>query len=1199
MRLIFTLLPLWGLKAALAAALISPHSLAPYPYFEANRGQADGSIAFVARGLGYNVLLQRNGSAVYRVRGSDEEKPAVSVEFSGGKAPEGIAGEQALDSVTNYYSGRDGCLTAIPHFQRVRFRGIYPGIDLVWRSRGTDLEYEFLAGAGADPSRIRVRFGGVRSISVDEQGNLIVETPFGKIEHRHPTAWQEVAGRRREVEIAVRLEGTTAGFQLGPYDRHRPLWIDPVIAYSTYVGGAGYDAGYAITTDGAGGVYVTGTTASISFPAQGSSVNSNNNAFVMKFSESGDLIYTTVLAGDGNSSGQAIAADSSGNVYIAGTTEAGNFPATPGAWQTVFGGVADAFAAKLNSGGNLIYATYIGGLGQEAGTGIAIDPSGNAYVSGYTSSLFPTTPGAAQTLYAGGFADAFVVKLNTSGSAAVYSTLLGGAGNDEAQAIVVDAAGNACIAGYTDSPNLPVYAAWQPFSGGEGDALIACLNATGSSWTMVSYLGGSNLDQAYALASDASGNLYVAGTTYSSDFPVTAGVVQPANAGSYDAFIAKLSAGGSTLVYATYLGGNSSDAATTIAVGSTSDVWIGGYTDSTTFPLSSAWQSVAGGSFDGFISHLSSDATVLLSSSLLGGSGDDRVLGISLDPNGLVYATGSTLSANFPVTPGAMQDAAPAGMNAFLANIDPSANTISGQVTLGSSEMSGVNMALSGSQSSSAVTNGSGYYSFAVPTGGTYLVTPSLNGYVFGPQSQGYANLNSNQTANFTASAGFSYTIVGQLTASGNALNGATVTLSGSQTGTYTTTASGDYTFTVQAGGTYTVTPSLAGSTFSPASATFTNLTANQTANFSTQCLYSVSPSTLYLDSTSQAGPSLNVTTEPSCAWAAFGGSFISIASGASGTGNGTVGFTITSNSTFAVRTGTFTVAGQTVAVTQKATAEIFADVTPPDYYFDFADIMDQAGITGGCSVTPPDYCPNSTTTRGEMAVFLIAAIEGGKSFTYTAAPYFTDVPSSNPYFKFIQKLKDLGITGGCTASTYCPDEAVTRGDMAVFIIVSRYEATPFSYPSTPYFTDVPPSNAFFPFIQKMAQAGITAGCAPSQYCPNETLNRGQMAVFIVTGLLNELLPAGTPLIGSAVPNLATAGQVVTVTLNGVNTHFAQGTTQVVAPPGIAPSNIAVLSGTSLTVELAIGAGVALNPTTIVVITGTEEAVLPNGFLIQ
>jgi len=1100
-RLLWIALPLIGTSSVGAA-------IRPDAYFEPNRGQAGSRVAFVARGPGYAVQLQRDGHATYGPLG---------IRFAGGSPRAETAGEQPLAAVTNYYGGPgNAALTAIPHYQRVRFRGIYPGIDLVWQAQAGDLEYEFLVRAGADPGCIRINFSGAARVSADSQGNLTIETGFGTIQHRRPIAWQEIAGQRRRVAIALRLDGATARFKLGMYDRRRPLSIDPVLSYATYVGGAGNDAGYAIAVDSAGGVYMTGATASIGFPAAGSGVNGNTDAFVMKFDGNGALLYNTVLASNANTSGQAIAVDPAGNAYVAGTTEAANFPATAGAWQTVFGGVADAFAVKLDPAGKLIYGSYIGGAGQETGTGIAIDAAGNAYISGCTSSSFPTTSGAAQKLYGGGFADAFLVKLNATGSAALYATLLGGLGNDLAEAVAVDTGGRACIAGYTDSSNLAVKTPLQPSPGGEGDALIACLSADGSAWTMVSYLGGSNLDQAYALRIDPGGNLYVAGTTYSSDFPVTAGVYQTVNAGGYDAFVAKLSPGGGSLTYSTYLGGNGSDAALALAVDSAGNVWVGGYTVSTNFPLAGAWQSAAAGGFDGFVSQLSPDAAVLLTSSYLGGTGDDRVLGIALDPEGLAVTTGSTLSPNFPVTPGAMQTLPPAAMNAFLAKIDPSTYTISGQITL-----------------------------------------------------------------------------------SGNGLSGTTVNLTGSQTGTATSDGSGRYSFTVPSGGDYTVTPAITGFSFSPSNAAFNHLSGNQTASFAAECDASISPAAVYLDSSSQTGPVLNVTATAGCTWTVAGGDFVSITAGASGTGNGSVSFRVTANSSGAVRTGAITLGSQTVTVTQRATADVFADVPPPAYYFDFADVMYQSGITSGCSSSPLDYCPDSTTTRGQMAVFLIAAIERGSSFSYTTTPYFTDVPPTNPYFKFVQKLRDLGITSGCTATAFCPNDAVTRGEMAVFIIVSRYRTTPYTYPTTPYFTDVPPSNMFFPFVQKMAQVGITSGCGPGVYCPDETLTRGQMAVFIVTGLMNELLPAGTPVIGTAAPSLVTPGEAVTVTLTGANTHFVQGTTQVTPPAGVTASNITVTNATTLQVKVSIGASVAPDPTTIVVTTGTEEAALPNGLRIQ
>ncbi len=198
-----------------------------------------------------------------------------------------------------------------------------------------------------------------------------------------------------------------------------------------------------------------------------------------------------------------------------------------------------------------------------------------------------------------------------------------------------------------------------------------------------------------------------------------------------------------------------------------------------------------------------------------------------------------------------------------------------------------------------------------------------------------------------------------------------------------------------------------------------------------------------------------------------------------------------------------------------------------------------------------------------------------------------------------MQKLKDLGITNGCSANLYCPNDPVTRGEMAVFVIVARYGTTPYTYPSTPYFSDVAPSSPFFPFIQKMAQTGITSGCGGGMYCPNTTLNRGQMAVFIVTGLLNQLLPPGSPLVATAQPGAAVPGQVLTTTLTGVNTHWVQGTTQVAAAAGITASNINVLGPSTLTVQLSVGANVVANPASIVVTSATEEAVLPNGFIVR
>jgi len=288
---------------------------------------------------------------------------------------------------------------------------------------------------------------------------------------------------------------------------------------------------------------------------------------------------------------------------------------------------------------------------------------------------------------------------------------------------------------------------------------------------------------------------------------------------------------------------------------------------------------------------------------------------------------------------------------------------------------------------------------------------------------------------------------------------------------------------------------------------------------------------------------------------------------------------------------------GAAAPVIQRETATVFTDFDPSAYYFDFVNTIYQRGITGGCLLNPPEYCPNDPVTRGEMAVFLVTAVEGGDNFTYTTNPYFTDVPPSYPFFRFIQKLRDLGITNGCSLTEFCPDDAATRAQMAAFIIRARYESTPYTYPSVPYFSDVPPEDIFFPMVQKMAQVGITAGCAPSLYCPDDSVTRGQTAVFVVTGLLNLLLPQ-TPLIASAAPNSVAVGQTVLATLTGVNTHFAQGTTQVTVGAGLTPSSVTVNSGTSLTLQLTADASAGPGPYSIVVTTGAEEAVLPNGFMV-
>jgi hypothetical protein len=374
-----------------------------------------------------------------------------------------------------------------------------------------------------------------------------------------------------------------------------------------------------------------------------------------------------------------LAVDQNGNAYVTGNTTSPDFPTTPGAFQTAFAGIGDAFVTKLNRRGTgLVYSTYLGSSsGFAVGFGIAIDEAGNAYVTGPTNSPnFPTTPGAFQPAFGGGFSDTFVTKLNRGGTALIYSTYLGGSSFDPSRSIAVDEAGNAYVTGPTGSPDFPTTpGAFQiAFAGGDADVFVTKLNRSGTGLVYSTYLGGSGFDFVYSngIAVDEKGNAYVAGLTDSLNFPTTPGALQPANASAEDAFVTKLNRRGTALIYSTYLGGSGSDGGIGgIAVDETGSAYVTGYTDSPNFPTTpGTFQPAnAGGVEDAFVTKLNRRGTALIYSSYLGGSGDDFGNGIAVDQDGNAYVTGQTDSPNFPTTPGAFQPANAGSQDAFVAKI--------------------------------------------------------------------------------------------------------------------------------------------------------------------------------------------------------------------------------------------------------------------------------------------------------------------------------------------------------------------------------------------------------------------------------------------------------------------------------------------------------------------------------------------------
>jgi hypothetical protein len=625
--------------------------------FEPNRGQSDPEVLFVARGNRYDLYLTAGGSSVMVLRhGMTDSGDAVRLTPVGADPKALAAAMEPLPGHSHYILGNDprAWRTDVPHYRRVHFDAVYPGVGLSYYGRDGEVEYDFIVAPGADPADIRLRVEGAREVGLDERGNLVLSVAHGELIQRAPTLYQEVAGERRPVQGTYILHGARdVGFRVGDYDSTRPLVIDPVLSYSTYLGGSGFDLGVGVAVDASGSVYVAGITGSANFPLASPlqpSLGGGYSAFVSKLNPAGSaLVYSTYLGGSGDDAILDIALDASGSAYVTGETSSLNFPTVNPLQPGNAGGSPpyDAFVAKLNpSGSALVYSTYLGGTGYDRGESIAVDSTGNVHVAGPTvSSDFPLA-NALQTIYGGG-EDAFVAKLNAAGSALVYSTYLGGNSLDYGNGVHVDAAGNAYVTGWTSSANFPIANALQPTKLGVNDAFVSKLDPTGSAFVYSTFLGGLNDDFGVAIVADSAGNAYATGFTYSLDFP-TVGPFQSNLAGQDDVFVARLSPSGSTLVYSTYLGGSSFDAPYDIALDAAGRAHVAGFTASANFPTASPLQAGNGGAEDAFVAALRPTGSALAYSTYLGGSGTEVGYAIAAGPSEDVYVTGYTSSTNFP-----------------------------------------------------------------------------------------------------------------------------------------------------------------------------------------------------------------------------------------------------------------------------------------------------------------------------------------------------------------------------------------------------------------------------------------------------------------------------------------------------------------------------------------------------------------------
>ncbi len=709
--------------------------------FEANHGQTDTRVKFLARGNGYNVLLrpaeaeiklrrQREGKLTERVNGragllTEPERASVTMRLVGADPSAKGRAERRQRGVSHYLRGRNDSswIRNVPHFERVRFEDVYQGVDVVYYGNQRQLEHDFVVAPGADPNQVQLEFAGAKSVSVDGSGNLSVETPSGSLGLQKPLVYQEIEGARLHIDSAYTLaDNGKVGFQIAEYDKSKPLVIDPVLLWGTYLGGSGLDQGNGLALDPEGFVYVSGSTDSVDFPTTAGAFQTNNagltDAYVCKINEEGtELVYSTYIGGTGQDYGNDVAVDMAGRPYVCGATNSQDFPiaSPPGTEpaQPIYGGgAADAFVTRLTvDGSGIFYSTYVGNYAppkvipqEDIAYAIAVDPAGNAYITGSTTGGEFWTVSPIQGLYGGGPTDAFVTGLDVLGQIS-FSTFLGGGpenyggntdfgeGTDVGYGIDVDSQGFVYICGGTNSKyTFPVFNNLQRVNRSKrpdhSDGWVAKMVPSGQKFVWSTYLGGVNDDKALDVAADEVGNAYVTGYTKSNNFPISKKEPRPYRGTPYgkaDAFVTKIDAAGFQLVYSTYLGGSGDDFGQAIAVGPNGIAYVTGYTSSVNFPTTRAMQKHFGGLFDAFVTKLDSTASNLIYSGYFGSNDQDYGNAIAVNGEGDVYIAGTTLGATFPGTSGTIQPGYGGGVSdAFLVKVTDEAPIVaSGTIKVG------------------------------------------------------------------------------------------------------------------------------------------------------------------------------------------------------------------------------------------------------------------------------------------------------------------------------------------------------------------------------------------------------------------------------------------------------------------------------------------------------------------------------------
>lgn len=665
--------------------------------FEQNKGQTDDKVKFVSRGPGYTLYLTQTG-AEFSLKSADDVSPSAEIvtkghrsarnlktdkltmQFVGANSNPVVTGDDSAVTKTNYYIGKRR-IENVSNYKRVNYKNIYDGIDAVfYGNKNKQLEYDFVVAPNKDASQIALAFDGAEVMSIDADGNLIIKTDNTELVQQKPFAYQTINGVQKEVSVDYKLTDKQISFELGQYDNSLPLVIDPVLNYLTYIGGTAFDDVFEIAADNSGNAYISGATRSLNFHGETREDNDETAAYVAKINTDGTAFdYLTVLEGNSDDLGRGIAVDASGNAFVTGIASH-FFPTTSGAYDTVHGvlNYGDVYVAKLNTSGNLVYSTFLGGTDHDAGFDVAIDAGGKAYVVGttFSNSAFPTKNryqgcGVPNPLLLDS-GDAFLTVMNAAGSDITYSTCIGGNQTlDEAFSVALDSSNNAYISGYAKGGNFPTKNAFQPDSGGGDDAWVAKFNPTlsgNSSLIYSTYLGGVGTDLGKAIAVNSSNQAVVVGITGSSNFPL-ANAFRSTNQIN-EGFVSVIGSGGNTLVNSSFLGGADQDDAVNVALGSNGLIYVTGQTLSNNFPMALPFQATRAGVRDAFVTKLKFGVGVI-SSSYLGGNGNDGGEGIAVKGN-FIYVGGQTASNNLATTSGvikATSTAASGSEDGFVAKI--------------------------------------------------------------------------------------------------------------------------------------------------------------------------------------------------------------------------------------------------------------------------------------------------------------------------------------------------------------------------------------------------------------------------------------------------------------------------------------------------------------------------------------------------